>query len=66
MQIEDTKAIHARILEGIPILEEEKWETKDKLEELAGKPEKLRKQVQDQILSFTFPAIIIIMSRTYV
>lgn len=37
-------------------------EFEDKLEDLAGKPEKLKKQVHDRISSFTYLAITIVMN----
>lgn len=45
IQIEDGKANHARVSEEISKLQEERVDLVEKLEDLAGKPEKLQKQV---------------------
>lgn len=46
MQIEDAKAMNAKLQDDIRKLQEEKDVILDKMEDLAGKPEKLKKQVQ--------------------
>lgn len=58
MQIEGSKSNHVRLMEETKSLNMDRFDVNTKLEELAGKPETLKKQVGHLILEFAHLAII--------